>query len=134
MIEAKKPYFDICDDWRPTLELLELSDKAKKAGITAIIGIGASPGLTNLMAVLAYNELDEVDEIITGWGIGKFKHNKKPRYYVTGKRLKEKLGHPPPRPSSQTEPGWSRGEMLQAPRDPAEREQARSPDWQGPGR
>ena len=24
-IEAKKPYFDICDDWRPTLELLELN-------------------------------------------------------------------------------------------------------------
>jgi saccharopine dehydrogenase-like NADP-dependent oxidoreductase len=99
-IEAKKPYFDICDDWRPTLELLGLSDKAKDAGITAIIGMGASPGLTNLMAVLAYNELDEVDEIVTGWGIGKFKHNKKPRYYVTGKRLKEKLGPPPPLPNA----------------------------------
>jgi len=99
-IEAKKPYFDICDDWRPTLELLELSDKAKEAGITAIIGIGASPGLTNLMAVLAYNELDEVDEIVTGWGIGKYKHNRRPRHYITGKRLKEKFGPPPPRPNA----------------------------------
>ncbi len=38
-IEARKPYVDICDDWKPTLDLLEMSEKAKKAGITAIVGI-----------------------------------------------------------------------------------------------
>ncbi len=69
VIEAKKPYVDICDDWKPTLDLLEMDDRAKKAGITAIIGIGASPGITNLMAVVACSKLDEVDDLITAWGI-----------------------------------------------------------------
>jgi len=48
VIKAKKPYVDICDDWKPTLDSLKLNEKAKEAGVTAIIGIGASPGITNL--------------------------------------------------------------------------------------
>ncbi len=63
-------YLDINDDWEPTLEMLELDQEAKKAGITAVIGMGASPGLSNLMAVMAMNELDEVDDLVTGWGTG----------------------------------------------------------------
>ena len=31
-IEAKKLYVDICDDWKPTLDLLEMGEKAKQAG------------------------------------------------------------------------------------------------------
>ncbi len=66
-IKAGKPFLDICDDWKPTLDSLKLHEKAKEAGVTAIIGIGASPGLTNLMAVLAAKELDEVEDLITAW-------------------------------------------------------------------
>jgi saccharopine dehydrogenase-like NADP-dependent oxidoreductase len=69
-IRAGCHYLDINDDWEPTLEMLELDEEAKKAGITAVIGMGASPGLSNLMAVKAMNELDKVDELITGWGTG----------------------------------------------------------------
>jgi len=69
-IRAGCHYLDINDDWEPTLEMLELDEEAKKAGITAVIGMGASPGLSNLIAVKAMNELDKVDDLITGWGTG----------------------------------------------------------------
>jgi saccharopine dehydrogenase-like NADP-dependent oxidoreductase len=69
-IRAGCHYLDINDDWEPTLEMLELDQEAKKAGITAVIGMGASPGLSNLLAVKAMGELDKVDDLITGWGTG----------------------------------------------------------------
>jgi saccharopine dehydrogenase-like NADP-dependent oxidoreductase len=66
-IAAGIHYLDICDDWEPTLDMLELDDAARKAGITAVIGMGASPGISNLLAVAAMNELDEVERVYTGW-------------------------------------------------------------------
>ena len=63
-------YIDINDDWEPTLEMLELDDEAKKAGISALVGMGASPGQSNMLAVKAMNILDTVEELITGWGVG----------------------------------------------------------------
>ena len=96
IIEAKKPFIDICDDWKPTLDVLEMSEQAKSAGITAIIGMGASPGISNLMAILASSKLDEIDELITAWGESfPAKEGKKPRYYVTGKKIRKKIGKQP---------------------------------------
>lgn len=63
-------YLDINDDWESTLGMLELDEAAQKAGITAIIGMGASPGLSNLMAKKAMSRLDTVDEVVTAWGPG----------------------------------------------------------------
>ena len=96
IIEAKKPFLDICDDWKPTLDVLEMTEQAKSAGITAIIGIGASPGISNLMAVLASSKLDEIDELITAWGESfPAKEGKIPKYYVKGKKIRKKLGKQP---------------------------------------
>jgi len=94
-IEAKKNYIDINDDAHPTLESLEMSPKANNAGITAIIGFGASPGLTNLMAVLACSELDEVEDLITAWGWGFVKEGKKPEHYVLPKKFYAKYKDAP---------------------------------------
>jgi len=59
-----KNYIDICDDPDVTREILELDTAAKEAGITALIGMGASPGITNLLAKLAADDfLDETDTI-----------------------------------------------------------------------
>ncbi len=69
-IENKSHYFDICDDWEPTEEMLKLDQKAVEAGITAIIGLGASPGITNFLGLFALKELDDVESIYTGWHIG----------------------------------------------------------------
>ena len=66
-IAAKRHYVDICDDWRPTLEMLDLDQQARAAGITAIVGMGASPGISNMLCVKAMNRLDETTELITGW-------------------------------------------------------------------
>ena len=63
-------YVDICDDWEPTIDMMRLDAKAKSAGVSATIGLGASPGLTNLMALIAIRELDEVTTVYTGWDIG----------------------------------------------------------------
>lgn len=68
-IAAGTPYFDICDDPEPTLAMLALDTQAKAAGIPAVVGLGASPGLTNLLAVKAFGALDEVDELLTGWNL-----------------------------------------------------------------
>jgi saccharopine dehydrogenase-like NADP-dependent oxidoreductase len=69
-IETGTHYLDICDDWEPTLEMLELDDRAREAGVTAVIGMGASPGISNLLAVLAMNECDRVDRVFTAWRAG----------------------------------------------------------------
>lgn len=88
VIKAKKPYVGICDDWKPTLDLLDMDDRAKKAGITAIIGIGASPGITNLMAVIACSKLDKVDDLITAWGYGGGEGvGRKPKYYIEPRKF-----------------------------------------------
>ena len=62
-------YIDICDDWEPTIDMMKLDAKAKSAEVSATIGLGASPGLTNLMALIAIRELDEVSTVYTGWDI-----------------------------------------------------------------
>lgn len=68
-IDAGKDYVDICDDPDPTLTMLELDEYARNRGVTALVGMGASPGVANLLAVLAAQELDSVDEVVTGWNI-----------------------------------------------------------------
>jgi saccharopine dehydrogenase (NAD+, L-lysine-forming) len=63
-IAARINYVDICDDVDVTLEILEWDAQAKKAGISALIGMGSSPGATNLLAAMAAtNLLDETDSI-----------------------------------------------------------------------
>ena len=68
-IERGKNYIDICDDWDPTLEMLSLGDAARSAGVTAVLGVGVSPGVSNLLAVRAAQELDEVRELVTAWDL-----------------------------------------------------------------
>ena len=57
-------YVDVCDDPDVTLEILKLDKKAKDADILALIGMGASPGVTNLLGKLIADDfLDETDSI-----------------------------------------------------------------------
>ena len=72
-IETKTHYLDICDDWEPTEKMFLLNDKAKVAGITAIIGLGASPGITNMLGLIAMKELDQVSKVYTGWDMSSAK-------------------------------------------------------------
>jgi len=64
VIAAGINYVDVCDDVDVTLEIFELHAKAKKAGITALIGMGSSPGATNLLAKFAADHLLDSTEAI----------------------------------------------------------------------
>ena len=66
-IECGCHYLDINDDWEPTVEMLKYNDDASSKNVTAILGMGASPGLTNMLGAAAIQELDEVETIYTGW-------------------------------------------------------------------
>jgi saccharopine dehydrogenase (NAD+, L-lysine-forming) len=64
VIEEGINYVDICDDVDVTLEILAMDKEAKSSGVTALIGMGSSPGATNLLAKLAHDTLlDETDSI-----------------------------------------------------------------------
>lgn len=69
-IEAGVDYVDICDDWEPTEAMLALDDRAQGAGVTAVVGFGASPGISNLLAVYAEDQLETADEVATAWFTG----------------------------------------------------------------
>lgn len=63
-IAAKVDYVDVCDDLAPTKQMLELDGKAKAAGITAIVGMGNSPGLANVFVKLCADSLLDVVESV----------------------------------------------------------------------
>ncbi len=64
VIETGKNYLDINDDVDATQEVLRMDKIAKQAKITALIGMGSSPGVTNLLAKFAADHLlDDVNSI-----------------------------------------------------------------------
>ena len=68
-IDAGKPYFDICNDPEPTLGMLTHDRAARENGVLAIIGLGATPGITNMLAVKAYQQLSQVERLYTCWNV-----------------------------------------------------------------
>lgn len=66
-IAAGVPLVDVSDDWAATLEILDMHEEAKKAGIPVIVGLGASPGVTNIMARYGASKLDRTREVHTAW-------------------------------------------------------------------
>jgi saccharopine dehydrogenase (NAD+, L-lysine-forming) len=51
------------------IEQIKYNNKWEDSGLTAIIGMGEDPGITNLLAAKAADEMDAVDEIrIRDWG------------------------------------------------------------------
>lgn len=68
-LKAKVPYIDFGGLYHVTLKQLELDDEFKKAGQTALIGMGAQPGVSNLMIKYAADKLETVEtvKIRDGW-------------------------------------------------------------------
>lgn len=66
-IEARCDYLDICDDADATLAMLERHDEAAAAGIRALIGMGSSPGVTNVLVRAAVDALGGADEVSLSW-------------------------------------------------------------------
>jgi hypothetical protein len=66
-IDAGSDYLDICDDADATLELLALDEAAKAAGVRALVGMGSSPGVTNVLVRVAVDALGRADEVDLSW-------------------------------------------------------------------
>ncbi|MEU1517543.1 saccharopine dehydrogenase NADP-binding domain-containing protein [Streptomyces sp. NPDC005811] len=68
-LDARCHYLDINDDWQPTVSAFGYDADARMHGLHIVVGLGGSPGVTNLCAVLAAERLDRVDELYTGWKV-----------------------------------------------------------------
>jgi len=66
-IEAGISLIDINDDPDATLQMFELDEAARRAGVLLVLGLGASPGVNNVLVRAATDQLDEVEEIHTAW-------------------------------------------------------------------
>jgi saccharopine dehydrogenase-like NADP-dependent oxidoreductase len=62
-------YVDICDDVEPTRAVIARDAKARGAGVTLLVGMGLSPGLSNLLARSAIAAMDEVSSVDTLWDL-----------------------------------------------------------------
>ena len=56
-------YIDLGGLFHVSKEQLKLDERFKKAKLTAVLGMGAAPGMTNIMAAAGQNELDTVQSI-----------------------------------------------------------------------
>jgi len=84
VIETKVNYIDICDDIQPTHEALLLDNIAKKAGIFILLSMGWFPGTSNLRAKALADQMDDVEEIVTGWVAGKKTAEERPSSGIAG--------------------------------------------------
>ncbi|WP_265108364.1 saccharopine dehydrogenase family protein [Halosolutus halophilus] len=62
-LEAGCHYLDLGGLYHKTQDQLELDAEFDEAGLTAVLGIGASPGLTNVATARGAQQLDSVEEI-----------------------------------------------------------------------
>ena len=66
-IACRKPYIDLGGLFN-TPRQLELSPQAEQAGVPIVLGCGATPGVTNLMAQAAARSMDTVERVEIAFG------------------------------------------------------------------
>lgn len=62
-IKERVHYADLGGLFHMSRTLMALSDEVEAAGITAVMGMGGTPGITNLLAKLAVDQMDRVESI-----------------------------------------------------------------------
>jgi len=60
-------YLDVCDDPDATERLLSMDRMAREAGITAVVGMGWTPGLSNILAKRIVEEHPDVSGLDIHW-------------------------------------------------------------------
>lgn len=68
-IEAGTDVLDLCDDPDATCDMLDCDAEARRAGVTAVIGMGASPGVSGMLAACVVSRLDSIERLVVGWNI-----------------------------------------------------------------
>ncbi len=67
-IEAGRHYVSLCDDYDAAQAVLELDGQAADRHVTVLTGLGWTPGISNVLARKAAEQLDEVRAIEVAWG------------------------------------------------------------------
>ncbi|HIE37333.1 TPA: hypothetical protein EYP83_04105 [Candidatus Geothermarchaeota archaeon] len=68
MLRAGRDMLDLGGLYWMTRKELEWDEEVRKSGLTLLLGAGDDPGTSNVLAKLAYNKLDRVNEIHIRWG------------------------------------------------------------------
>lgn len=68
-IDAGVPYISSCWELEAFEALLTLDEAATKAGTYVLAGLGWTPGITNLLAAAAADQVDEVEEVRVYWSV-----------------------------------------------------------------
>ncbi|MFH8657896.1 saccharopine dehydrogenase family protein [Streptomyces afghaniensis] len=70
-IDTRTHYLDICDDADATLPMLDpvRTAAAEEAGVTALVGMGSSPGTTNILIRAAVDHLGPVENVDISWTV-----------------------------------------------------------------
>lgn len=66
-IQTGVPMVDICDDDDATVRMLALDGLARRGNTMLIVGVGWTPGISNLLAAKAASELDEPQDCDITW-------------------------------------------------------------------
>ncbi len=66
-IETEKDYVDICDDYDATLNVVDKYGSSENIHSKILIGMGWTPGITNVCARAGYLSLDKASDINIAW-------------------------------------------------------------------
>lgn len=66
-IAAGVPYVSLCDDHDAARAALQLSPEAERRSVTAVTGLGWTPGLSNLLARLAAESITRAERVYVAW-------------------------------------------------------------------
>lgn len=72
-LAAQVPYADLGGLFHMTRKQYALDEAFRAAGITGVLGIGSTPGITNLMARLAADQLDTMERLDVRIGSGDYR-------------------------------------------------------------
>ena len=67
-LKTRTHYVDLGGMFHETCRQLKLHDEFHSAGLTAVVGMGAAPGITNVLAAHACAELEQVDSVEASFG------------------------------------------------------------------
>ena len=70
-LEAKRPYVDYGGMGVYTVKQKAQHEKWKDAGVTAVVGLGSDPGMSNIICRAVADRLDRIDRINLYWGATK---------------------------------------------------------------
>jgi saccharopine dehydrogenase-like NADP-dependent oxidoreductase len=70
LVEAGVSFVDICDDYDAAENILDLSASAEERGVVGVTGLGWTPGISNLLARNAYEEIGGDAEAVDIWWFG----------------------------------------------------------------